>query len=48
VKKDETILEIFAERSGKLQDAVKVLRRESPLIIEGMLLRTVPETRFIG
>lgn len=48
VRKDQKMLEIYAERSVKLQDAVNVLRRESPLIIEGMLLRTVPETMFLN
>jgi len=48
VRKDQKMLEIYAERSVKLQDAVNVLRRESPLVIEGMLLRTVPETMFLN
>lgn len=39
----QKILEIYAERSIKLQDAIRVLESHPPVIIEGMLLKTVPE-----
>jgi len=39
----QKILEVYAERSVKLQDAVHVLESNPPVIIEGMLLKTVPE-----
>jgi len=39
----QKILEIYAERSVKLQDAIHVLESKPPVIIEGMLLKTVPE-----
>ena len=39
----DKILEIYAERSIKLEDALHVLESNPPVIIEGMLLKTVPE-----
>lgn len=39
----QKILEIYAERSIKLEDAIHVLESSPPVIIEGMLLKTVPE-----
>ncbi len=47
VKKGDKIMEIYAERSVKLQDAVNHLRRKSPLVIEGMLLKVIPEKKII-
>ncbi|MFQ6086027.1 MAG: AMP phosphorylase [Candidatus Bathyarchaeia archaeon] len=43
VKKGQRILEIFAERSTKLQDAVRTLNKEPPIVVEGMLLKVIPE-----
>lgn len=43
VTKGEKILDIYAERSTRLQDAVGVLHSTRPIIIEGMLLKTIPE-----
>jgi len=48
VKKGQKVLEIFAERSIKLQDAVSILRRRSPIVIEGMLLKVVPEKKILS
>ena len=41
VRKGEKIMEIYAERSTKLQDAIRVLNRYLPVVVEGMLLKTV-------
>jgi AMP phosphorylase len=43
VTKGDKILDIYAERSTRLQDAVGVLHSTRPIIIEGMLLKTIPE-----
>ena len=42
VRKGDPILDVYAERSTKLQDAVSILRSLNPIIIEGMLLKTIP------
>lgn len=42
----DKILEIYAERSVKLQDAVKILEKTHPIVIEGMLLKTIPERQL--
>ncbi len=47
VKKGDKIMEIYAERNIKLQDAVDLLRRKSPIVIEGMLLKVIPEKKII-
>jgi len=46
VKKGEAILEIYAERSVRLQDAVSLLNQLKPILIEGMLLKTIPSRTF--
>jgi len=43
VNKGDKILDIYAERATRLQDAVSILHNTRPIIIEGMLLRTLPE-----
>ena len=43
VNKGDKILDIYAERATRLQDAVTVLHNTRPIIIEGMLLKTIPE-----
>ena len=42
----DKILEIYAERSVRLQDAIRVLETMPPIVIEGMLLRTIPERQI--
>ena len=42
----DKILEIYAERSVKLQDAISILENMPPVIIEGMLLKTIPERQI--
>ncbi len=46
VNAGDKILEIFAERATKLQDAIAILQRRNPIVIEGMLLRTIPERQI--
>jgi AMP phosphorylase len=46
VSAKDKILEIYAERSVKLQDAINVLESMPPIVIEGMLLRTIPERKI--
>ncbi|RLG60367.1 AMP phosphorylase [Candidatus Geothermarchaeota archaeon] len=41
VKKSDKLMDIFAERSTKLQDAIRVLNRKIPVVVEGMLLKIV-------
>lgn len=43
VKKDDVILEIYAERSTKLSEAYNLAVQKKPVTIEGMLLHRVPE-----
>lgn len=43
VHKGDKILDIYAERATRLQDAVSILHNTRPIIIEGMLLKTIPE-----
>jgi len=43
VKKGDVLMEIYAERSTKLQDAVSILSQRNPIVVEGMLLQTLPE-----
>ena len=40
--KGDTLLEIYAERSSKLSDAVNVAERRNPVVVEGMLLKVYP------
>jgi AMP phosphorylase len=42
VKKGEPVVEIFAERESNLKDAVAVIARQPPFLIEGMLLEELP------
>ncbi len=42
VKKGDPVVEIFAERDSNLKDAVAVIARKPPFIIEGMLLEELP------
>jgi AMP phosphorylase len=43
VAKDETILEIYAERESKLEEAYSIVTKLKPVTIEGMLLEEIPE-----
>lgn len=43
VERGQPLIEIRAERATKLQDAIKVLSQTTPIVVEGMLLRTFPE-----
>ncbi|MBS7643974.1 AMP phosphorylase [Candidatus Bathyarchaeota archaeon] len=43
VKKDDVILEIYAERSTKLSEAYNLAVQKKPITIEGMLLHRVPD-----
>jgi len=43
VKKGDILIEIYAERSTKLQDAISLARHLNLIVVEGMLLKTVPE-----
>jgi thymidine phosphorylase len=48
VKKEEVLLEIYAERSGKLQSALELAQRIQPVVLskrteERMLLDRFPE-----
>ena len=43
VKKDDVLLEIYAERESKLTEAYNVALRTTPVTVEGMLLHKVPE-----
>jgi AMP phosphorylase len=43
VKKDEVILEIYAERSTRLSEAYNLAVQKKPITIEGMLLHRVPD-----
>ena len=43
VKKGDILLEIYSERTTKLQDAISILRNINPVVVEGMLLKTIPE-----
>ncbi|MGC8568822.1 MAG: AMP phosphorylase [Nitrososphaeria archaeon] len=44
VNKGDPLLEIYAERSSKLSDAVNVAERRNPVVVEGMLLKVYPPT----
>jgi AMP phosphorylase len=43
VMKDEPILDIFAERQTKLEQAYSLVAKLSPILIEGMLLEEISE-----
>jgi AMP phosphorylase len=43
VKKGQNILEIYAERESKLDEAVSIAAKMRPVTIEGMLLHELPE-----
>jgi AMP phosphorylase len=42
VKKGDPIIEIYAERSTKLKEAIDIISKNPPFMIEGMLLEEVP------
>ena len=42
VNKNDPILEIYAERSSKLSEAISVAERKNPVLVEGMLLKVYP------
>ncbi len=43
VKKGDILMEIFAEHSSRLSQAVKIAERRNPIVVEGMLLKSLPE-----
>ncbi|MDH5266560.1 MAG: AMP phosphorylase [Candidatus Bathyarchaeota archaeon] len=43
VKKDDVLLEIYAEQESKLAEAYNVALRTNPVTVEGMLLHRIPE-----
>jgi len=43
VKKDQTILEIHAEREARLDEAYQMALKLKPITLEGMLLQEIPE-----
>jgi len=43
VRKGETILEVYAERESKLEEAYSLVAKLKPFTIEGMLLEEIPE-----
>jgi AMP phosphorylase len=43
VRKGDILMEIYAERSTKLQDAISISRHLNLIVVEGMLLKTIPE-----
>lgn len=46
VSANDIIMEIYAERSVKLQEAIRILEKTPPIVIEGMLLKTIPERQI--
>ncbi len=42
VNKNDPLLEIYAERSSKLSDAITIAERKLPVLVEGMLLKVYP------
>jgi len=43
VEKGQVLMEIYAERSTKLQEAIAICNNIRPIVVENMLLSTVPE-----
>lgn len=43
IKKGSLIMEIYAEHSSKLADAISLSQKLKPITVEGMLLRRMPE-----
>jgi AMP phosphorylase len=43
VKKNDVLLEVYAERSSKLNDAYNLALSLNPVTVEGMLLHKIPE-----
>jgi AMP phosphorylase len=43
VEKGQVLMEIYAERSTKLQESIAICNNTRPIIVENMLLYTVPE-----
>jgi AMP phosphorylase len=43
VEKGQVLMEIYAERSTKLQEAVAISNYNKPIVVESMLLSTYPE-----
>jgi AMP phosphorylase len=43
VRRDEVILEIYAERESRLDEAYQLALKLKPIMIEGMLIEELPE-----
>ena len=43
INKGSVMLEVFAEHSSKLTDAISLSQKLKPITVEGMLLRRMPE-----
>jgi thymidine phosphorylase len=43
VARGDLLLEIYAERTSKLSQAVSVAEGRTPVLVEGMLLKEVPD-----
>ncbi len=43
VEKGQVLMEIYAERATKLQEAISICNSSRPIVVEGMLLSTYPE-----
>lgn len=47
VKVDDTILTLYAEKDWKLTQAIESAQRETPIVVEGMLLERMPKFREV-
>ncbi|MCK5660061.1 MAG: thymidine phosphorylase, partial [Methanosarcinales archaeon] len=47
VKVDETILTLYAEKDWKLTQAIESAQRETPIVVEGMLLERMPKFKEV-
>ncbi|MFH1774676.1 MAG: AMP phosphorylase [Methanobacteriota archaeon] len=48
VEKDSVLLEIFSDSEYKLEQALKLAEQIQPVILEGMLLKRIPEYTIFG
>lgn len=48
VRKGDKLMEIYAERSTKLHDAVKILNKRIPIVVEGMLLKVISRGELLA
>jgi hypothetical protein len=43
VARGDLLLEVYAERSSKLSEAAAIAESRVPVLVEGMLLKEIPE-----